>query len=82
MTRLPGLESPGYNSAVAPRLARFSLLPLGPPVSCERPQAGEAEGRVDVVFDDIEGEVVEAAEGPDCDAEQYEQFQGRLVGDD
>ncbi len=40
---------------------------------CE--EAREAERRVDVAFEDVEGEVVEAAEGPDGDGEEDGEFE-------
>ncbi len=43
------------------------------------PEAGEAEGRVDVVLDDVKGEVVEAAEAPDTNDQQERDSERRLL---
>jgi hypothetical protein len=39
-------------------------------VTDEGEEAGEAETRVDVAFEDVEGEVIEAAEAPDGEQQE------------
>lgn len=48
-----------------------------PEVENSRPQTVEAVGGVDVVLDDVEGEVVEAAEAPDGDDQEEGELEGR-----
>jgi hypothetical protein len=43
---------------------------IGEQVACEREKAGETKRRIDVAFQNIEGEVVEAGEGPHREDEQ------------
>ncbi len=49
-----------------------------PEVETCRPEAVEAVGRVDVVLDDVEGEVVEAAEAPDGDDQEEGELERRV----
>lgn len=58
-----------------------SSAPAREQISGERPQAGEAVAGIDVVFDDVEGKVVEPAEAPDRDAEQQRGFQFQVFGE-
>ncbi len=42
----------------------------------ERPQPGEAVARVHVMFDDVEGEIIEPAETPDTNRQQHANLKG------
>src|SRR6476661_7225356 len=57
--------------------SRTSLPPEEIPA--EGPKSREAVFRVDVMFDDVEGEVVEAAETPDGDREKYRMAQSMIL---
>jgi hypothetical protein len=51
---------------------------IGKQVKREGPEAREFEAGIDVVFDDVEGEVVEAAEAPNRNGEQDGGFEMRV----
>jgi hypothetical protein len=54
-------------------------LPLAEHVPRERPEAGEFVGGIDVMLDDVEGEVMGSGEAPDCDRQQQGDFEARIL---
>ena len=56
--------------------------PFPPPPAEKIEQAGEAVGRIDPAFDDVEGEKIEAAKAPDRDGEQQDRPPVRIAGDE
>lgn len=53
-----------------PRKSFLERVLLTEPVQHKGEEAGKAEGRVDVTLEDVEGEVVKTAEGPDGEADK------------
>ena len=49
---------------------RLQLAPVRQKIDPNRPKTGEVEAGIDIVFDDIECEVIEPAEAPDGNDEQ------------
>src|SRR5204863_2501893 len=72
-----GCESGGERVVGA---ARGLPARAGAVVAGDGEEAGEAVGGVDVFFNDVEGEVVGAGEGPDDQGDEHGGFEGGRIG--